>query len=493
MLKRPSVGWVCNRLDLGNWESFSERVLELGGASEKFGNPSLCRGLTSCILRTANERAHMIRYLKILVVVAGVSLGACKKPTLPVMQPEAVVTEPKVEAAAPPSESVQSPKIKTPDTKGSAIVLCYHRFEVKPKDGMAITPSDFEEQLQAIKDNGFAVIPMQDFLAWRRGEKSIPEKSCVITIDDGYRSGYDVAWPILKKFEYPFTMFIYTAFVKGGALAGGASLSWEQLKEMRDAGVDIQSHTVNHQNLRNKKGKYQSQFATYEDWLRNEMADSRRILEQQLGISVKALAYPYGNHSEEIRAIALQSGYEAAFTVYGQRLTYHSPADQLGRYALDSAKPKIFTDALAMVGGGVVDSPRSLGGPPGGGGVTGQLAAASMVTVPMEGEVIREATPAIKANLATFGEVEPGSVEMRVSGIGSVPVQYNVETKLAEGKLLQPLREKQVTVILSAQVGGRRVETRWNFTYDPSGTSPGVVPAVPVQAPATNSNPVPNR
>ncbi len=466
----------------------------LGRLRRNSENPSLCRGFTSCILRTANEPAHMIRYLKILVLVAGVSLGACKKPTLPVMQPEAVVTEPKVEAAAPPSETIQSPKTKTPDTKGSAIVLCYHRFEVKPKDGMAITPSDFEGQLQAIKDNGFSVISMQDLLAWRRGEKSISEKSCVITIDDGYRSGYDVAWPILKKFEYPFTMFVYTAFVKGGALAGGASLSWEQLKEMRDAGVDIQSHTVNHQNLRNKKGKYQSQFATYEEWLRNEMADSRRILEQQLGISVKALAYPYGNHSEEIRAIALQSGYEAAFTVYGQRLTYHSPADQLGRYALDSAKPKIFTDALAMVGGGVADSPRSLGGV-GGGVVSGQLAAASMVTIPMEGEVIREAKPKIKANLATFGEVEPGSVEIRVSGIGAVPVQYSPETKLAEGKLLQPLREKQVTVILSAQVGGRRVETRWNFTYDPSEPASSVVPAVPLQAPApaTNSGPVPNR
>jgi hypothetical protein len=71
-----------------------------------------------------------------------------------------------------------------------------------------------------------------------------------------------------------------------------------------------------------------------------------------------------------------------------------------------------------------------------------------MVTIPMEGEVIREAKPKIKANLATFGEVEPGSVEIRVSGIGAVPVQYSPETKLAEGKLLQPLREKQVTVIL---------------------------------------------
>jgi peptidoglycan/xylan/chitin deacetylase (PgdA/CDA1 family) len=86
-------------------------------------------------------------------------------------------------------------------------------------------------------------------------------------------------------------MFIYTAFVKGGAFAGGGSLSWSELAEMRDAGVDIQSHTVNHQNLRQKKGKVQSQFPTYEEWLRNEILGSKRQLEAQLGISVQAIAY----------------------------------------------------------------------------------------------------------------------------------------------------------------------------------------------------------
>lgn len=376
-----------------------------------------------------------------------------------------------VEAPVPVPEPQPEPilKVKPVDTKGSVVVLCYHRFEEKPKDGMAVTPTVFETQMQALKENGFTVISMQDFLAWRRAEKSIPEKSCLITIDDGYRSAYDVAWPILRKHEYPFTMFIYTAFIKGGALSGGASLSWGELREMRDAGVDIQSHTVNHQNLRTKKGKFQNQFPTYEEWLKNEIADSRRLLEQHLGISVKALAYPYGNHNEEIRAIAMQSGYEAAFTVYGQRLTYHSPADQLGRYALESTKPKIFTDALAMVGGGGGMGAESVGG---GVAPIGQLAASSMVTVPMEGETVREAKPMIKANLATLGEVEPGTVEIRVSGIGPVPVKYNPATKLAEGTLLQPLKDKQVTVILSALVNGRKVETRWSFNYEPA-TAPG--------------------
>jgi peptidoglycan/xylan/chitin deacetylase (PgdA/CDA1 family) len=403
-------------------------------------------------------------------------MGGCKKPTLPnaakAVPQEAPAPAP---AAEPVVEAPPPPKIRQPDTKGSVIALCYHRFEEKPKDSMAITPAAFEAQMQSLKDAGFTVIPMQDFLAWRRGEKSIPEKSCLISIDDGYRSGYDVAWPILKKFGYPFTMFIYTAFVKGGALAGGGSLSWAELAEMRDAGVDIQSHTVNHQSLRLKKGKFQNQFATYEEWLQSEIAGSKHQLESRLGISVGVLAYPYGIHSEQVRAIALASGYEAAFTTYGQRLTYHSPADQLGRYAIEHNKPKIFNDALAMIGGG------------GGGGVTessaapvsGQIAAAGMVTVPMEGEVVHDLKPAIKANLAAMGDVEPGTVEIRVSGVGPVPVKYDPATKLAEGTLLQPLKDRQVTVILSALLRGKKVEVRWNFTCDAVGGSGAAVPGGP--------------
>jgi len=102
------------------------------------------------------------------------------------------------------------------DRSAKVIVFCYHRFEDNPRDTLALPPAEFRAQMKQLKDDGIAVVAMKDFLTWRRGEKSIPPKSAVITIDDGYVSGYAVAWPILKEFGYPFTMFIYTnyAFVK---------------------------------------------------------------------------------------------------------------------------------------------------------------------------------------------------------------------------------------------------------------------------------------
>jgi hypothetical protein len=90
-------------------------------------------------------------------------------------------------------------------------VLFYHRFEDRSAE-LVTTPNDFRAQMKALKDNGISVISMQDLLAWRKGEKAIPSKSAVITIDDEWNSQHYAAWPIIKEFGYSFTLFIYTQF-----------------------------------------------------------------------------------------------------------------------------------------------------------------------------------------------------------------------------------------------------------------------------------------
>jgi hypothetical protein len=126
-----------------------------------------------------------------------------------------------------------------------------------------------------------------------------------------------------------------------------------------------------------------------------------------------------------------------------------------------------------MIGGGVSPSAADSN-------MITMNAASSMVTVPMEGETISDPNPVIKANLATFGTVDPKSVEMRVSGIGAVPAKYDPETKMVEAKITQKLREKNYTVIVTATVKGRKVQTNWNFNFDPtSAASPAPVAEAP--------------
>lgn len=339
-----------------------------------------------------------------------------------------------------------------------AICLCYHRFEEKPHDALAITPAEFTREMQALKDSNFTVIPMQDFLAWRRGEKDMPAKSAIITIDDGYISGYDTAWPILKKFNYPFTVFIYTEYIG----SGGKSISWDQLAEMRDAGVDIESHTSRHQNLHgtgpfvDKKAQQDIAKLGYENWLRKEIIDSRTLLENQLGIKCNVFAYPFGKYNEKTREIVKEAGYQAAFTVYGQQLRYSSPpSDLLGRYAIEFNKPQLFQAAINMVGGGISGPPVP---------EVAQLAASSMITQPMQGETVTNPKPVIKANLASMGTLDPKSVEMRLSGVGLVPAKYDPATKTITYQVTQSLPARSYTVILSAIADGKRAETRWDFT-----------------------------
>jgi peptidoglycan/xylan/chitin deacetylase (PgdA/CDA1 family) len=340
--------------------------------------------------------------------------AACKK------NPQAAA--PAIAQATPTPSATPTPE--PVNLNSQVIVLCYHRFEESPKDSLAIKPADFEAQMQALKDNGITVISMTDFLAWRRGEKGIPEKAAVISIDDGYLSGYKVAWPILKKFGYPFTMFLYTDYIKGGPKSGGQSISWDQLAEMRDAGVDIEGHTVSHSSLNARKGKTDEQYLA---WLKSEIVDSKEMLEKKLGIQIKAFAYPYGLHNETVRDVVKQAGYEAAFTVYGQRIAYGADPTLIGRYAIESTKPKVFEEAVKFKG--AVE-----------GGNAGVMpAAATMVTQPMDGQTVSDSFPEIKANLATLGNVDPKSVTMRISGVGLVPATYDPETKLVSYKMMQKI------------------------------------------------------
>src|SRR5712672_4038543 len=272
-----------------------------------------------------------------------------------------------VAPSASPPTTVNAGTTPTPPAKvavdqtAQVIVYGYHRFvnQVRRPD-TEITPQMFEQQMQELKNRGITVIGMQDFLAWKRGEKNIPPRCAIISFDDGWKSQYEVGWPIMKKFGYPFTMFIYTEGVRGGSLGGGEAITWEQLADMRDNGVDIEAHTATHQDLREghnvtviepggKRGRKKLTGADYEKWVQNEVVGCKQLLEQRLGIKVNCFAVPFGNYNDHVKELARNAGYEAMFTVYGQPITWTSPLDAIGRYAIEANKPKVFEDAVKMI------------------------------------------------------------------------------------------------------------------------------------------------
>jgi peptidoglycan/xylan/chitin deacetylase (PgdA/CDA1 family) len=389
---------------------------------------------------------------------------------------------PGVAAAAPSPKKITKPVV---DQTAQTIIFCYHRLVDKIRyPGTEITPAAFEGEMKQLKDAGITVITMQDLLAWKRGEKNIPPRCAVISFDDGWKSQYEVAWPIMKKFGYPFTMFIYTEGVRGGSLGGGEAITWEQLADMRDNGVDIQAHTATHQDLREghnimlaapggKRTRTKLTGPQYEQWVQNEVVGSKQLLEQRLGIKVNCFAVPFGSYNEHVKEIARNAGYEAMFTVYGQPITFTSPNDSLGRYAIEANKPKVFVDAVKMIGTSS-----------GGAAAVAEVGAANLSTQPADGETVRTALPLIKANLSGVGAIEPGSVQMRVSGLGVVPVSYDPKTGTASYQVTQKLRDNSCTVIVSAKSEGKKVEAHWTFGIDAAAAgAPAPAPAKPAPTP----------
>jgi peptidoglycan/xylan/chitin deacetylase (PgdA/CDA1 family) len=215
-------------------------------------------------------------------------------------------------------------------------VLGYHQFENQSSDPWMITPEVFRAQLQALKTANVTVISMDDLLAWRRGERPIPERSTVITIDDGFESAYTTAWPILKEFNYPFTMYVYTRFIGTGHKA----ITWAQLREMSAAGVDIASHSRSHDFM--TRPRHRSKAISYADWLEREMGGAEATIEKQIGKPVTTFAFPYGKHNQQASDLGMNDDYQALFTVKNEPVLFDSPSEKLGRYMIQSTLPITF-------------------------------------------------------------------------------------------------------------------------------------------------------
>lgn len=178
-------------------------------------------------------------------------------------------------------------------------VLYYHSVSLNADNEVTITPEMLEKQLTYINDNNYTTITMKELYDYLKNNKPIPEKSIVITFDDGYMNNYTEAFPILKALNMKATIFCV-----GNSLDGSYYLSHEAIKEMSDYGIDIESHTVNHVHL---------DTLSYDEQLL-EMKKSKEILENITGKEVSSIAYPFGDYNTDTVKAAKQAGYSLGFT-----------------------------------------------------------------------------------------------------------------------------------------------------------------------------------
>ncbi|WP_157496893.1 polysaccharide deacetylase family protein [Hahella ganghwensis] len=216
-------------------------------------------------------------------------------------------------------------------------ILCYHQFTEASSSShpLVLRERKFRRQMQYLKDNGYQVLGLDDLDDYFTGKKPIPDKSVVLTIDDGYRSIYDVAYPVLKEFGYPATVFLYTDFV-----GGGAALSWNQIKELQSSDlITFQPHSKSHTSLATLDDPDQAKV----DFIRAEVAEPKAVLQSRIGVSSRHFAYPYGDSSLTAVSVLEEEGYQRAYTVQaGGNPTFSDPMRMRRAMIYDSDSLSIF-------------------------------------------------------------------------------------------------------------------------------------------------------
>jgi peptidoglycan/xylan/chitin deacetylase (PgdA/CDA1 family) len=186
-------------------------------------------------------------------------------------------------------------------------ILAYHEVDPVPERGWAVSSEDFADQMRYLALAGYNVVPISalaDYLAGRRD--SLLPNAVVITVDDGWLCASTEMQPVLKRFGFPWSLYVYPKIVGQGSHA----LTWAQIAALQKAGVDIESHTMSHAHLTHKSHPYLDD-AQYDTFLRTELDESKRIIESHTGQPVRFLAYPYGDYDDAVVAAAKRAGYEA--------------------------------------------------------------------------------------------------------------------------------------------------------------------------------------
>lgn len=362
------------------------------------------------------------------------------------------------ELPAPVAPAVE-PSSAVPEDGVRVAILGYHDFsETEPETAMRIRTSKFRMQMEAIRQLGISVISLDDFVAWKNGGKEIPEKSVLITLDDGWKSVYTDAFPILREFGYPFTLYLYKNYVDGGNKA----LSSAMIREMIAAGATIGSHSVSHPYPVTIKGHRKKGPDAYDAFLRKEMGESKRFLEARFGVKAGTYAYPGGFHTEEMLALGGEFGYSHLFTVIPGKVTRATPNNTVPRYMILGNYDKIFEFATTF---------RDSGGPapqpPG--AIVGMIQTTPHPVTPEAGSIVNSRLPEISADLSKVGDFDPSTLVMRVSGFGEVPARFTPETGKYSWQVNRRLRQDvcKVSVSWKDSAGATPdAPLRWSFQID---------------------------
>jgi peptidoglycan/xylan/chitin deacetylase (PgdA/CDA1 family) len=207
------------------------------------------------------------------------------------------------------STVVSSTVSKLPPVKDMKVdfgILMYHYIDDNPLHSkiadLHVSPEILEAQIKYLLNKGYKFVTYNEALDLFKKDGKVPPKTLALTFDDGYRSLYTEAFPILKKYHVKASAYIISQDIghKG-------NVTWDMLKELSKSGlIEIGDHTVNHKNLKRLSEEDQ----------RFQIGQNKLDLEKGLGITVNTVVYPYGEYNTTTEKIAQELGFKGGAAVY---------------------------------------------------------------------------------------------------------------------------------------------------------------------------------
>jgi peptidoglycan/xylan/chitin deacetylase (PgdA/CDA1 family) len=227
---------------------------------------------------------------------------------------------------APPSIGHASPD---PDSLRVPILVYHSVTPHRPGDSAKqlefdVSPEAFETQMTYLRDHGITVVSFERLVNALEGHGSLPPRAAVIAFDDGWENQYVHAFPILRQFGYTATFFVFTSPLG----RDDRYMTWEQLRDLQNAGMTIGAHTLTHPRLKT---------LTDPKMLHREVDVSRERLEQHLGSAIAFFAYPFGVPTPDVTAAVQAAGFRAARVFPGG--VWHHPGELWSIRSVEVTEP----------------------------------------------------------------------------------------------------------------------------------------------------------
>lgn len=196
---------------------------------------------------------------------------------------------------------------------GRIPILMYHSISNAAERGhpyyrTVTDPHLFAQQMQYLHNSGYIGTSVSAAMGYLEGAKQPERRPVAISFDDGYQNFYHEAFPVMERYGFTSTVYLPTAYIGNATrtFKGVECLTWGQVKELKNAGVEFGSHTVTHPQLHPMKVEQ----------IRNELQESKTTIEQELGCPVSSFAYPYKFPEADraftatLRGLLEETGYE---------------------------------------------------------------------------------------------------------------------------------------------------------------------------------------